>query len=64
MAHSSNVTKRPGLCKICGLTKPNMVPGALIRPAILAEIRKSRPSFVLLWKPFDPYPFILLNLVL
>ncbi len=45
MAPSSNAAKRPGLCKICGLTKPNMVPGALIRPVIMAEIQKSRPDF-------------------
>ncbi|MDA8138248.1 MAG: DUF1003 domain-containing protein [Desulfobacteraceae bacterium] len=32
-------------CKICGQTKSGMVPGALIRPAILAEIQKSRPDF-------------------
>lgn len=46
MTHSSNTTKRSALCKICGLGKPNMVPGALIRPTILTEIQKSRPDFI------------------
>jgi len=45
MAPSSNATGRPGLCKICGQTSTNMVPGALIRPAIMTEIQKSSPDF-------------------
>jgi uncharacterized membrane protein len=36
---------KPAPCRICGLKKPNMVPLVLIRPAIIAEIQKSRPDF-------------------
>ncbi len=32
-------------CRICGQIKAGMVPGALIRPAIMEEIRKSLPEF-------------------
>jgi len=45
MARPSGTTKRPDLCKICGQAKPNLVPAALIRPSIMAEIQKSRPEF-------------------
>ncbi len=38
----------PGLhdpCQVCRRTEANMVPAALIRPAIIAEIRKTHPEF-------------------
>jgi uncharacterized membrane protein len=44
-ANPSSGPKQPGLCKICGLKRPDMLPGAMIRPAILTEIRKSSPDF-------------------
>lgn len=45
VSKSATPARHPALCKICGQTKPGMVPGALIRPVIMSEIRKSRPDF-------------------
>jgi uncharacterized membrane protein len=42
-AHSK--PKAPVTCQICNRTKAAMVPTALIRPAIVAEIQKSYPDF-------------------
>jgi uncharacterized membrane protein len=44
MASASNAARR-AVCKICGQANPNFIPGALLRPAILAEIQKSHPGF-------------------
>ena len=35
----------PTACQICNQTKTGMVPAALIRPAIVAEIQKENPGF-------------------
>ena len=35
----------PAACQICNQPKSGMVPAALIRPAIVAEIRKEKPGF-------------------
>ena len=37
--------KHPVECRICGKIKDNMIPAALVRPAVMAEIQKVHPDF-------------------
>ena len=45
MVDSSHIRKSSGVCKVCGRTRSGLVPAALIRPVILAEIQKNHPEF-------------------
>ena len=45
MVDSSHSRKSSRVCKVCGRTKAGLIPAALIRPVILAEIQKNHPEF-------------------